>query len=569
MTNLSKIGIGLALTGAVQFALAQDNTHASSNPAGQAGKAGDKAGQKSKASDEEKAPPRPSQARPELDLGYTDWRLGGNRNKFRQYATPPHGFYFSRFLYAPQTDDLKSGLILDAKTPFQDDWRVKGLASFDFGRSIIRGDAGRNRFFDVSDFPIDGSERRITQGHLRQNLGRAAVFSVTAKEDEQDQIYNPPIDPLHQRTQTWNADLRSSLGKHGFGDVSYTDFRFFDRTEVEPNMHSARWQANYSHDITANVSAAGTVAETLIGQTGYQNSRVQSYGLGGSWDIAPVSRLMVNWRGEVLSLPNVLNAYDRSRYQIRGRFIQRLSTWTAEFGYNELDIQRENANHTFIDTPRFHTFEGRLSGPLNSWSRFSVDASRQTLQGRAMMETDDPRALYWRNSFDLRAKLNAFANFGDAYVSYFETDQNNDMRQTSVHSKILTYGADWTAKPDVTVYGEVSTEWWSAASLDPQALGLGLFFPNSTEFSLGANWNVNAAVSASAGYTQFWTKNPNPLVLPDGNNRGQFITVGATYRMANGNEVGVVFAPWRYTDREDSLRNYNTALLTLTARIKF
>jgi hypothetical protein len=157
----------------------------------------------------------------------------------------------------------------------------------------------------------------------------------------------------------------------------------------------------------------------------------------------------------------------------------------------------------------------------------------------------------------------------DGYAILSQKDENNSQRATSVHNKIFTIGGSWQSRPDLTIYAETTSNWWSANSLDPQATQLGLYFPNGSDLVFGANWNVNPTLTATASYSEIWSDNSNPLQLADGNYTGRFITVGGNVRAKNGNVYGITFAPWRYTDRVDSLRNYTTALVTLTARFQF
>jgi len=521
------------------------------------------------ADDKPDKPEKPETNLPKLDLGAATWGLSGNEHKFRQYATPAKGVFLRDLYYWPYSKDLRYDAQFNVQTPWDDDYRLTGALRLNYGNTIFTGTNYRNRFFDPTNFVIDPSERQISEGFLRQKLTRNIALSVGSKEDQQDQIFAAPKDPLHQRTRTWDAKLQGNVFGADSASIGFTDWHYFDRTEVLPDSHLTQWNLNYAHQFLPNLDVNGSFTNSSIQQPSMSGSNVQEWGFGGGWDIGDTTNLLFKWRGEHISLPNVANAYDRDRQQTTARLVQSWRNWTAELGYNLLGIDRVRADHLFVDTPSFHTFSGRLSGRLSPWARLTASASRETLQGSAGMDTDNPLALYWRNIGKAQVKLDAFADNVDGYAIVSFMDESNDARATSVHSRIFTYGGSWQTRPDLNLYFESTNDWWSARSGDPQAASLGLYFPNASVFVVGANWNANASITATANLSQFWTDNANPLYLPGGNVRGRFISTGLTYRFVNGDELGVVFAPFRYTDRTDTNQNYETALFGVTGRFKF
>jgi len=534
-----------------------------SKPAGKDNKAPSKPDQKS--DKEEPAEPKG----PILDLGYSNWDLTGNSSKFRQYATPPQGLFISKIAYDPYSSSLRYAGFFDVETPFQDDYRLNGKVMLNWGETIIQASNSKNQFFTPTDFVIDPSVRQISTGLLRQRITPTIYFTLKAKEDQQDQVFEPPLDQLHQRTRTWDATVQGAVSKNGFAAVEFTDWRFFDRTQVEPNSHLTQWDISYLHQLQSNLNLEGIYTDSVIQQPSLADTHVQDWAVGGGWNIGDATLLTARWHGEALSLPNVQNAYVRQRQQANARLSTRWQGWTGEVGFAELDQERVRQDHLYVDTQTYRTIDGRVSGKVAPWLRFTGQAMRTALGGDATMETDDPLALYWRDVDNVQFKLDATSDFISGYAIYTLQDQSNNDRFTSVHSKTLTLGGDYEVRPDVDFYAEVTNDWWGATSGDPQAATLGLYFPNASVFVIGANWNINPAMTATFSYDQFWTDNENPLLLVDGNVKGQFFNMGLTYRFKNGNEVGAVFAPWHYQDKIDNLRNYDTALLMLTARIKF
>jgi opacity protein-like surface antigen len=531
----------------------------------------DQKGQKDQKADDKSADeaPVPDHKGPDFTLGYSNRDIRGNFRKFEQYATPPQGLFIDKILYDPYSSDLRYTGHFDVQTPFQDDYRLTGRVNVNWGQTILEASDSRNRFYTPSDFVIDGSERQIASALVSQKLNPGLAFTLRAKDDQQDQIFEAPYDPLHQRTRTWNAQLQGAVTPNGFASFGFTDERFYDRTGVLPDTHTTAWDLAYMHQVVPALDLEAGLKDDVIQQSGLSNSHVESYKLGGGYDLCDWGTLNFTWRGESLSLPNVDDAYVQRRNQEAARFNTQYKGWTAEFGYNESDQLRVRQDHTFVDSYTYRTFDGRIAGPLLPWLRFSARASRQNLQGDPVMETSDPLALYWRNTDSAQFKLDANWDYLDAYAIFALTDQSNDARSTDVRSKTVTLGGDYQVRPDLNLYIEMTDDWWSANSADPQAVQLGLFFPNSNVFLVGAAWNVNPAMTITASYDQFWTDNPNPLLLPDGNVKGQFVNTGITYRFKNGDELGLTFAPWHYEDKVDGLRDYDTALIMVTARIKF
>jgi hypothetical protein len=505
-----------------------------------------------------------------LDLGASHWGISGNENKFRQYATPPKGFFIRSLSYAPTYLD-RHDAYLDIKAPWQDDYRLDGTVRLNNGTTYLNATDHRNRFFNPDPSLLEGNERHITAGAVRQKITPGFGLSFSSRLDQQDGRFPAPLDPMHQRTRIWNASAKGSLWRDGFVDLSYTDWRYWDRTNILPDTDMQTWSAGLMHQFGDNFSLNGTYSRSMIHQPSIgDTNKIEAWSAGGNYLLGDSTTIIGEIRNEKLTLPTVENAYDRSRQLTRGRIVHSFGAgWSGQFGYSRLALERVNDAHTFVDVPKWHTFDAQFSGRLSPSLRLTARGSRATMDGSASMETEDPRALYWRNRWSTEVKLDATGELMSGYVVFGLHDDRNDVRDVHVRNQSLTFGGTFQVKPEVELYFESSYELWSGVTSDPLNPDLNQFFPDGTTFTVGSNWTINDKAYATANYTLFNTSNDNPLGLPGGNVRGSQLTAAFHYKTPAGYELGLTFAPWAYSDRLYANRGYNTGLIQVTAKARF
>lgn len=510
----------------------------------------------------------PEEPKPSAVLGWSGWGLSGNENKFRQYATAPKGLFLKEFSYSPTFGAHDA--FIDIKAPWQDDYRLDGTIRLNHGSTILTGTDYRTRFFDADPSVLQGNERVVYGEGVRQKVTRDFGVSFQERMDTQDQNFPAPTDPLHQRTRIWTAAANGSLWKDGFLDFSYTDWRYWDRTQVLPDTNMQTWNAGYMQQF-GNMALNGSYARSQIHQpTLGEESKVEAWSAGGTFLLGDDTTLIGQIRNEKLTLPNVQSAFDKSRDMTRARIVHSFgSGWSGQFGYSRLALERVNADHTFIDVPKWHTFDVQFAGRLSPALRLSAKGSRATMQGSAGMETDDPRALYWRNRWNGEIKLDASGEFVNGFVVFGIHDDRNDVRDVHVRNQNLTFGATFEVKPELEFYFESSYDQWSGFTSDPLNPDLGQFFPDGATFTLGSNWTIDEHWVATGNFTLFNTSNDNPLGLAAGNVRGTFFSGSLNYKTPSGYELGLTFAPWKYSDRLYQNLGYNTGLIQLTAKARF
>lgn len=505
---------------------------------------------------------------PSVSVGWSDWNLSGNENKFRQYATPPKGLFLGQLRYAPSFSRSSIDGLIDLRTPGQDDYRLTGGLRLLFGSTRIEASDSRSRFMNADPAATAVGERRITEGSIRQMLGRNFSIQFRSSVDTKEYPYSPPNGMLDQRMRHWSLEARGAVGANGYATVNYADGRNWDRTNVMLDSNTQRFNASYRHDLADNFSVEGTFARSHIKFTGATN-KVETWGLGATLEPSETSTLFLNYRRDVYDLPIVHNAYAKFRETVRGRYVQRFGNWTGELGYKGQQIERVRGTRDFVDLLKWYTFDATVRGRLSPSVTLTARGVRDTLENGAGMVTTDGRALYWRNRSKAEVRLEAATEQMNGYAVFGLHENKNDVRQTRVLNQTLTLGAAFQAQPGLELYVEGTRDMWSGSSGDVVVPTIDSQLPDSTTFVLGANWNLTPNAYATLNYTEFLTNNDNPLSLADGNVRGRFFTGSFRYKAHKNLEFDLTYAPWTYTDRLAWPMDYRSNTLSMSAIVKF
>lgn len=500
--------------------------------------------------------------------GWSDWRIRGNENRFLQYATPPRGFYLPR-LGLSYSDGLRMDARLIAKAPGQDDYRHNALLRLNAGATRIGAMDSNSRFFDPDPTITEQSSRRVSEIFAMQKIGQDFGITFRMRSNNQHEVFAVPPDKIDQTTLVSNISARGSIGKAGFVDVNYTDFKYEDRTASLPNTHTQTLSASIMQMFGGNLAVGGSYARSLIKQPGAPTDRVDNWTVGGNLLLGDSSSLLIDYRNTRLDMPTVIFAFDRRRQEARARLVHRLAGgWNAQLAYTQVALERLIDDHTFVDVPRLHTVDGHLSGRLGRRARLTASALRQTMQGGARMQVSDPRALYFTSRWDAKLKLEAHTDQINGYAILGWHENKNADRDVTIQRSGLTLGAEWSKSPDLVFYSEFSTDRWTGHTSDPLAPDLSSYFPDATTFTAGSNWTVNSKASATANFT-FYRRDPGGSQNALSEAWGSQFTGSIRYRMSKDNELSVAIAPWRYVDRTIGLPGYSTGLVQVTARGRF
>jgi predicted porin len=502
-----------------------------------------------------------------LDFGWGDHGLSGNAHKFSHYATAPTGLFFKDLWFAGTDPAYRHFATLSFRGEPDKDSYLQGSYAFGFGSTVLEAMMSRTDYYDDTPVTVGESRREIQEALLKQRVGGFGV-SFRYRMDEQNARYEGPKPELDQRTRFWDLAGQGIFGETLVG-LGLSNTRFMDYSGGQPSSEVERWYATASRQLNSAVSLTGSYSQAKISQSGIPGSKVQAFQLAGDWDIGPATSAVFNYRQDWLDLPLVHNAYVKRRVGGSAQLLHRWDGWTGQLTYRHREAERVRADHTFVDVPIWDTFEGKLSRKLAEGLRMTLRGSYEHLSGSPVMETEDSRALYWRNRKTAQVKFDRadgkFAGYGSLSWRQIE----NDARSFELSTTNWVVGGSYEVAPNVDVFGEYSLEENSVGGAPVDIPSYSSFFPSGRVFSLGVNWTTKPNTWWSAGYTDFTTDNDNPLLLRDGNVKGRFFTLSVNHRTKSGNEFGLTYAPWRYEDSVASQMDYTTNAIQLTAKVRF
>ena len=505
----------------------------------------------------------------QVEIGFATWSLDGNGNKFRQYATPAQSVFLRSLRFVPSmrfpSSDAASFVL---KGLGEDDYRAEGGVDLWFGRARATVEATRYRFLDPTFSLVPESQRVTEEGTLKYLLTPDFAFSVRYCMDRQDHQFEAPKLPYHQRTRYWDAVVEGRIGE-GQMNLTYSDWRYFDRTDIRPNVTVKRWQIRYLWAPTMTFGLEGQFARFSIQQPARPDSDLGTLALSGDWAISAVTDLSVLLRRDKLDLPVVRNAWVRERRLGVANLTHRWGNWTAQIGFRQQESERLRKDQTFVDVPRWRTLNFRLSGQVRKNWRLTLRGATQHLTHSPTMQVTDPRPLFWDDQRLLQLKLEGGSPTLNGYLTLTHRRWENDARLVELTTNSLVLGGTWQATPRLNVFAEYAYEGWRAKSEMTSFPTLDNFVPNSRVTSVGLSWAIDRRTFLSASYTEYTTHNDNPLLLRDGNYRGRFLTAILRYRFKAGYEVALTFAPWRYRDRVVDLMDYDANVVMISGSARF
>lgn len=503
-----------------------------------------------------------------VEVGFSNWGLDGNQNKFRQYATPAQSVFLKSLRFSPSMRFPGDAAKFTLKGLGEDDYRVEGGLDLWFGRARANLDISRHRFFDASPSLVGQSQREVQEGTVKYLLTPDFALSLRYRMDRQDHLFEAPKTPLYQRTRFWDAVAEGKVGE-GQLHLSYADFRYFDRTDIRPDTAVKRVQARYLWEPSPSLGIEGSFARFSIKQPARPDSDLETLSLSGSWSLG--SRTDVSWllRRDKLDLPVVQNAWVRERRFGFADLTHRWRGWTLRLGFRQQEAERIRKDQTFVDTPRWRTFEARVSGRLLPQIRLTLRGSTQHLTHPPTMVTADPRQLFWDDRRFAQLKLEGGSPALNGYLVLTHRRWDNDVRAVELTTNSVTVGGSWQASRRLNLFAEYAYESWKAKSEMTAFPTLDNFVPNSRVTTVGLNWAVDRRTFLSAAYTEFVTHNDNPLLLRDGNYRGRFLTASLRYRFPAGYEVALTVGPWRYRDRVVDLMDYDATIVMVSGSARF
>ncbi|MCS7264056.1 MAG: hypothetical protein NZ805_04405 [Armatimonadetes bacterium] len=504
----------------------------------------------------------------EVDVGFNNWGLDGNQSKFQQYATPAKSLFLRSLQLSPSVRLFGDAAKAVLKGLGEDDYKTESTLDLWFGRARANLDLSRNRFFDASPFTVGQSQREVQESTVKYLLTTDFAFSLRYRMDRQDHLFEAPKLPLYQRTRFWDAIAEGKLGD-GQIHLSYADWRYFDRTDIRPDTYVKRWNFRYLWEPATSFGLESAIGRLSIKQPGRPNSDVDFLALSADWSISSSTDFSLHLRRDKLDLPVVQNAWVRERRIGIANLTHRWRGWNLNFGFRQQESERIRKDQTFVDTPRWRTFEVRLSGRIAPNWRLTLRGNTQHLTHPPTMVTTDPRQLFWDDRRSAQLRLEGGSPILNGYLALTHRRWDNDVRAIELTTNSIVIGGSWQASNRLNLFAEYAYEAWRAKSEMTQFPTLDNFVPNSRVTTIGLSWAIDKRTFLSAAFSEFVTHNDNPLLLRDGNYRGRFLTANLRYRFPAGYEITLTVAPWRYRDRVVDLMDYDATIVMVSGSARF
>lgn len=520
--------------------------------------------------EEEKQEASTTSSRPAfgVQIGVIGHSIAGNDEKFNYYATPPTGLFLQELRWGPLYDRLGLQGLFSLRSPFEKDYLHSGRLSLFHGTTMLEGFLSHYTFHHAAITPVLSSDREITDGTFTQQIMPGFSISANYRMEEQNHRFAVPKLPVYQRARYWDVLAQGRLGP-GQLSLIYSDWRYYDRTTIRPNTYFTRMHAGYLWEVLPALSLEAAFTRLNISQANAPKSRMETLQASADWSAAANTDLAGYLRRDKVSTPVTTNAHVTARRAGGATFRQRFPGWQAQVGVHVREADRVRGDLSYLDVPRWLTYEGRLSGRVGSGLRISVRGANDRLDRSPVMVSVDNRLLYWRNRSMAQIRMEGGSPEVSSYLYAGWRRWDNPDRGVKIQLRNVTAGATWQVDSRLGTFAEISHEAWTSKSEITEIPRLDSFSPNSLALNLGLQWLIDSNTSFFLTYAEYRSKNDNFLELPDGNTNGRYLTIGARHRMANGNSVGVAISPIRYRDGAASQLNYTNTLFMADISAKF
>jgi hypothetical protein len=500
----------------------------------------------------------PPQANLQLELGWSSWGLSGNVSKFRQYATPPRGFFLRTLRYElPATQLLWQG-------GGDQDTYGDAFTHLQAGRLTLQAHHARTRFTDPGT--TLSSERRSEETTLRYLLTLDFALTARLRQERTHRLFATPHVPYNQTTHAYDLIAEGLVGQ-GRLSLQYTRGRYHDRTDTRPNTTFQRLQAGYLWEPNPLLGLEATWSEIRLMHPQRADSRMQNLALMTDWMPTSSTALSLMWTREQLNLPVVRNAWTRERRTSALNLIQQIGNWQLQLGFRRQMIDRWNADQNLLEPLQREGLEARLTGWLARNTRFTLYGIHQ----RWSRPTSSPIATapFWSQRATIRLNLERNLTHGALYLSLTRQRWLNDARNTRLRSDQLLAGGVYALQPRLTLVAEHQLERFSASGDADGLLRLTAFLPETRSSTVGLQWAWGTRLSVGLHFTHFVSSTDNPLLLPDGNTEAGLLTSLCSISSQTAPHWSLTFAPWHYRDRVDPRLDYRLRLLSLSWSHRF
>jgi hypothetical protein len=502
------------------------------------------------------------------EVGYSAWNVSGSENKFRQYATVPGGFFLKELTYVPKMEDPGQYLYTSLKGIGGEDYRGDLNLVYSYGGTRITGYFSNSSFFEDTPAPVGASDHHSAGFNIRQSVTKNFSLDYRYKSDTQVNRYESPNPGENQFTQFQDLTAAGKLG-NGYLKLSTSNLHFEDKTGTLTSSDLQTISGSYLWNVRDNVDMQAEYSRANIGQAGMQGSHIESFAFNGGASIGSGTDVNVAVQTRHLSIPNTLNDYVRHQGIESFSLSQRYKSWRGSISLRLQDDERVSSTQTYVDVPKWSTVEGRISGKVPGGMRLTVRGYAQSLIEQPSFNTNDSANLYWTAREFAETRLEGSHDDITYYLVYTYQDDKNASRASYVTTSHWTAGATYQVSPKLNMFAEFHRELWSGQAAITGYPSIGNYLPDVTTGILQLTYAPTKRSYLSLTYTGFGTRNDNPLMLPDGNTRGTFVTINGRYKFNKGLELGFMVAPWTYRDNVVNAMNYNATVFMLTGSKKF
>jgi hypothetical protein len=350
--------------------------------------------------------------------------------------------------------------------------------------------------------------------------------------------------------------------------LTFSNWAYFDRTQLLDNTNVKRYEASYDHpigpqDITAQYSYLA------VESAGAPSGHVQITSLADDVHVDSSTTASIALRQDTVNLPIVQNSYVRQQQSATATLSHAWENWYGTLAFQRRSAQEINSESTSVTTPQWQTVEANVNGDLGRGWRLIANGRAQNLWNAVPLSTAIPDTLLWSSRQYGQLRLNGVSDFVQGYLDWSYNRTANTSTGTVIQQEVYNAGGDWQASPMVDIYVDYTNDFWAAVDNEVGAPSLGGFAPSDRVLSIGANWIPTSRTSFSAGYSGYWTSNENPLGLPDASTTGGYLTLQVQQQLTHGRRFGVVVAPWAYRDEVASSMDYNATVLRVTLSTPF
>lgn len=496
-----------------------------------------------------------------ITVGYSTWRAGGSRVRMGQFGRVPEGLTLAELKYTNPIDDSHPYWHLTWRgTPGQDTYG-SGMIGLNNGQTILKGSVLKRSYFaEPSWVPTGDSEDRVGTLSVSHAIAPNVGAFVSYRSDDRSQRYVPPKQAGRVRSRTVGGGVEGRFGPVQAG-VAVTDRRTFDDTGRQPATLQRGISAHVSGQLGSALSLEGAAGYTRIEQAGRPSGGVRTMAIAGSLDLGPLTSLQFHAGRDDLDLGDIVrNAYVRQRFTSSARLHHRLGTWGLQLGFKHREDERVRADRTFVDVPKWNTYDARLSGRLNNGIRVTVRGTWDDLTASARPTGTDPRQLWWDDRAMGQIKLDGGNDAFTGYATYTHRFRQNKQRNVEVSWQNFAVGASYQVSPTLLGHFEWSYDAVRATGASEGTNDtLDLFFPNSMSLAVGLDWVPSEKYSLSANLNHFATNNW----------RGTHVTLQYRRRISADHSLDIIVAPWRFEDRLYGQTGFETTFFGVRYTVKF